>query len=91
DYWGVSFKESINWLLTNEIVKEKQYKLAYCGSNNQFTYLLPSNIVLTDKLADADYYICFTRFNLYLQLDQKLIIHKVERDGVPLSLVYKLK
>jgi len=91
DYWGSSFKEAFTWLVNNEIKPDKNYKLAYCANSEQFTYLLPKNVALTEELSNADYFICFSRQNINLNVDQKFLIHTISRDGVPLAFIYDLR
>ena len=92
DYWGASFREAVEWLHRNE-TKDKAgiYKITGNGNPYQIFYYFPKNIEWVDDIKNADYYLSTTRDNKHLLAGSAPVIHIVEREGVPLNYVFKLK
>lgn len=91
DYWGMSFKEATQWLIENEIKPDQNYKIRTCANPFQSSYYFASNMTWVKDIEDADYYICYTRYGDHLKVDQSKLIHSIDRAGIPLNLIYKLK
>jgi hypothetical protein len=92
DYWGASFKEAVEWLEKNETTDPKKiYKVTGSGNSYQIFYYFTPNMKWVDNLKEADYYISYTRDNKQALAGKAPAIHTVEREGVPLNYVYKLK
>lgn len=92
DYWGASFKEAVDWLEKNETTDPKKiYKVTGSGNSYQIFYYFTPNMKWVDDLKDADYFISYTRDNKQTAVDPSKVIHVVEREGVPLNYIFKLK
>jgi hypothetical protein len=92
DYWGASFKEAVDWLEKNEATDPKKiYKVTGSGNSYQIFYYFTPNMKWVDELKVADYYISYTRDNKQALVDPSKVIHVVEREGVPLNDIFKLK
>ena len=92
DYWGASFKEAVEWLKNNEIKDPKKiYKIYGSGNPYQIFYYFTPNMHWTDHLQDADYYLSYTRDDKQNLADPFKVIHVIEREGVPLNYIFKLK
>ena len=92
DYWGASFKEAVDWMEKNETTDPKKiYKITGSGNSYQIFYYFTPNMKWVDNLKDADYYISYTRDNKQNAVDPSKVIHVVEREGVPLNYIFKLK
>jgi len=92
DYWGASFKEAVDWLEKNETTDpHRSYKINGSGNPYQIFYYFTPNMKWVDNPKDADYYISYTRDDKQLLADPSKIIHVVEREGVPLNYIFKLK
>lgn len=89
DYWGKSFKESIEWL--NAYVGENQTTVYACGHPFQSVYYLNPNIKWVSNLKDAEYFVCYTRGDEDKKVSDKNNLYVVKRDGVPLNYVKKNK
>jgi hypothetical protein len=91
DYWGASYKEAVEWLKQNEAKDpSKIYKVNGSGNAYQIAYYFAPNMLWSD-LKDADYYLSCTRDGKHRLVDASKIIHKIEREGVPLNYIFKLK
>lgn len=90
DYWASSTKEAVEWLIQNRIEKNKKYKIHTCANPSQGQYYLKPNMLWTKDYLSADYYLCFTRWNVHTRVDQNAKIHTIDRDGIPLTIIYKL-
>ncbi len=94
DYWGASFKEAVDWLEKNAATDPKKtYKVTGSGNSYQIFYYFTPNMKWVDKekIKEADFYISYTRDNLQAEAAPSKVIHVVEREGVPLNYVFKLK
>ena len=91
DYWSKSYREAALWLEKNEIRdKSKIYNIYSCDFRYSASYYFSKNMKLVDSLKEADYAICFTRWNADKKIPGK-VIYIVEREGTPLSFVKKLE
>jgi len=92
DYWGASFKEAVDWLEKNQTKDpNKTYKVTGSGNPYQIFYYFTPNMKWVDNLKDADYYLSYTRDNKQAAVDSSKVIHVVEREGVQLNYIFKLK
>ncbi len=95
DYWQAGYKEATEWLVKNEVATrtdKKVVKVFMSGSSYPArAFFDPSRMKFTSTFTEADYYISFTRSDSHLLVDQKTLIHSVQRFGVPLVNVYRLK
>jgi hypothetical protein len=91
DYWGASYKEAVEWLKRNEAKDPNRiYKVNGSGNAYQIAYYFPPNMAWSD-FKDADYYLSCTRDGKHKLADASKVIHKIEREGVPLNYIFKLK
>jgi hypothetical protein len=92
DYWGASFRETVEWLKSNEIKDQKRiYKIHGSGNPYQIFYYFTGNMKWVDNIKDADYYLSTTRDKKHLLAGSAPVIHVAEREGVPLNYVFKMK
>ena len=91
DYWAASYKEQVEWLIANELNPNRNYNISVCGPHHSASYFFPSNVMLAYDADEADYIICYTRWNNHKQFDNEVIINTVSRMGVPLSFIWKTK
>ncbi len=92
DYWGKSFKEAVVWLRNlDEDSGLGRIRVVTCGDPTQSAYFFSPQMVWTNNLTGADFFICYTRFDQYLLVDQSKTVFMVEREGVPLSYVMRLR
>ncbi len=89
DYWAKSTKEAVIWLTSTRMPAET-YTVYNCTDPVQASYYFTPNIVSVDNPNDADYAICFTRYNLDKHIKGKTI-YTVRREGVPLMFVKSTK
>ena len=95
DYWGLSHKEAAEWL--NEYVEQidpegtRVYKV-----HQRYTrwmlqeFLNPDRFEMWKPREGADFYVSVTRFNLHVVYPEASLLHVVQREGVPLCLIYAL-
>jgi hypothetical protein len=92
DYWGASFKEAVDWLEKNEMKDpNKIVKVSGSGNPYQIFYYFTPNLKWVDNPQDADYYLSYTRDNKQTLVDPFKVIHVIQREGVPLNYIFKLK
>jgi len=101
DYWGASLKEASQWLVTHELTDPKRlYAVQTCGVPWQETYYFPANVVGNGpkEVKDPDYRIEMhyedpARPDDFVLTPEwkKRIVYTVEREGIPLAYVFKLK
>src|SRR5688572_15284485 len=97
DYWGVSHKEGIDWLVRNyrPDAPEGSIRVANTAADFQTAYYLrpgqPETARFTpvDKRNDPDVILSITRFNVHLNNPGK-VLHVVQRMGTPLLYVVEL-
>jgi hypothetical protein len=92
DYWVASMKEAVQWLKTNEIKDpNRTYKIYADGNPFQSETYFNSNMVFEPKKDQADYAIIMTRAGIKpAPEEESKVIHRVEREGAPLSFILKL-
>ncbi len=90
DYWGASYKEAMVWLKGNAPT-EGTVKVTCSGNPYQLLDCLAPNMKWTDELNDADYYLSTTRDNKDKLAGSAPVVHVVQREGIPLCYVFKLK
>jgi len=93
DYWMASTKEAVKWLEANEIKDpNRSYKIYADGNPFQSQAYFTPNMVYVSKKEDADYAIIMTRAGFKPgPSEEGKVIHRVEREGAPLSFILKLK
>lgn len=93
DYWVASMKEAVKWLEANEIKDPNRvYKVYADGKAFQSQAFFAPNMAFDSKKDDADYAIIMTRAGFKPDPGEETkVIHRVEREGAPLSFILKLK
>lgn len=86
DYGGKSMKESAQWL-GNHSVNNSMVNVHSCAEPFLASYYFADNMIFVDDLDEADYYICFTRWDAHNRISPDKTIYTVWRDGVPLNYV----
>jgi hypothetical protein len=96
DYWAASYREATR-LLEQRLRREHgarfettRFKVHACRAQASAAVSAPPNFEWVEKQADADYLIAFTRQDCHLASDGE-ILEVVERLGVPLTYVKKLR
>jgi hypothetical protein len=91
DYWGASLREATEWLRDNEIANlNGTYKVKMtCDPWQQQTYFSPKMMPAHEN--DADYQLLLNGLADDSAPLPGQVIHTVEREGVPLSFVVKVK
>ncbi|HEY5039234.1 MAG TPA: hypothetical protein VIJ93_09210 [bacterium] len=90
DYWGASNREAVNWLNAETRNQPRNFKVNGRGTPFQFTLFLSPKLAWSE-LKDADYYISTDGALPIPETNGKPAVHGVEREGVPLNYVFKLK
>ena len=93
DYWVASFREAVDWLRDNGLKPAGgKLRIFAQGSPPQTRiYTDPRWDYVADE-KDADYAIIMTRAGIKPDLqDENKVIHRVEREGVPLCYILRLK
>jgi hypothetical protein len=92
DYWGASYREAAEWLRENAFSDPRRGLVLHTrGQALQSLAFLSDRPVRWDLLDKADYFVSFTRWNDHLMAGDRSPVHVVERDGVPLCFVYKMR
>ncbi|HET9868917.1 MAG TPA: hypothetical protein VFR02_00255, partial [bacterium] len=91
DYWGASYKEAVDWVQAQEPPGDTPLWVHSNGNPYQVACYLNDRTHWTDDLGKADYYLATTRDGANLSVDPARRVHRVEREGVPLCDVFKLK
>jgi hypothetical protein len=94
DHYGIALKEATLWLrerLASE--PERTFKIGARGYPWQtyYYYRDASNMAWTDQDAQMDYFICPTRLQYHLKYDPSRIVHTVQKEGIPLACVFRLR
>lgn len=92
DYWGKSFREATLWLSSS--VKSDtfhMYRVFVCDSPDLAIPYFEKNMIVVDSLKQADYFICYTRLNADKVVDDSKTVFRVEREGVALNYVKKVR
>ncbi len=92
DYWVASMKEAVEWLKKNEIKGSNRiYKIYAQGAPFQSQTYFNSNMIWWDKREEADFAVIMTRAGIRPGPGEETkIIHRVEREGAPLSFILKM-
>jgi hypothetical protein len=93
DYWAASIKEAVQWLKANEIKDPTKPVMVYSDGNPyQAKAYFEGKMYFEPRKSEADYAIIMTRAGFKPDaLELPKVIHRVEREGTPLSFVVKLK
>jgi hypothetical protein len=92
DYWANSYSEAVEGLedylraAYGADFEEREFTVAVCGPPVSADYYFPPNFRFTRKLAEADFFIAFTKDNCDRSLPGRTI-YRVERLGALLSVV----
>jgi len=98
EYWGISHKEAVN-KLAEHLKKQGDHNVYYVTSTTTpwtltpmapwlVANFLPSNMIYTQDIQQADFYISFLRFNTHLFSDGIIMPDcVVSRKGVPIAIV----
>ncbi len=87
DYWGATYKEAVEWLRKNKTADLP--KVYPCNLAYGVQYYAHGMLKVVNSSAKADYTIC--DYDNDKLLEQKgVVINKVGRFGVPLSIIRKL-
>lgn len=91
DYWVASMKEAALWLRNNECKDTgKTYKVYADGKQFQSESYFGPNMIFEPKKDKADFAIIMTRAGFKPDASElPKVIHRVEREGTPLSFVVK--
>jgi len=90
DYWGIGYREAVLWFDNNINDKKSTYNIIVEGDPLSTQYYFAKNMKLVTDSTQADYFIASTRWNLHERYGGKTI-YTVEREGVPLIFIKKLK
>jgi hypothetical protein len=93
DYWVAGMREAVEWLKRNGITDPgRTYRIMTHGKPFQSEHWFLPNMKRVKEGEPADYSLIMTRAGIGPALgDRDRIIHRVERDGVPLVFVLKGK
>jgi hypothetical protein len=93
DYWVASMKEAVDWLKANEIKDPNRvYKVYAEGNAYQSQAYFAANMVWQAGKEGADYAIIMTRAGFKPTAEEESkVIHRVEREGAPLSFILRLQ
>jgi hypothetical protein len=97
DYWGVSHKEGVDWLIHNykPEAPKGSIRVANTAADFQTSYYLQGDRLQTerftpvDKRDKPDVILSITRFDVHLRYPGK-VLHVVKRMGTPLLYVVEL-
>jgi hypothetical protein len=91
DYWDASVKEALEWIEKEVPSNGQTMTVSSYGSAWQALFYTPSNLTWTNDKKKADHYIATTRDDRHNMPKGSDPVHTVEREGVPLSYVFRLK
>lgn len=90
DYWGLSYREAVEQMalvVASEPPRERLYTFAISGTGHLVENFIPEGFVLIPSLADADFYVAYTRVDQHAKGSGSIVAF-VERDGVPLNVIW---
>lgn len=90
DYMGISHKDATIWLRDQLNDQKKPVKVATCGQTISSTHYFAPNMTWTPNIHEADYFVCYTRFNEHMAVPDDKTIYSVKRAQVDLAYVKKL-
>ena len=92
DYWGNSYREATEWIVKN--VPGENLRVANCSNPLQSSYYLRGpegdRFIPVSKDDNPDLLLATTRWNCH-QLTSARVLHRIERQGVPLAYVLDLR
>jgi hypothetical protein len=95
DYWGLSFKYGLDYILKNDDREKIAYTTLHGRDGNQIEYLFSKSdrdrLVYVEDLADADYYLSIYKYGTKERVDIKNKVHTLLVNGGSLISIYKLK
>ncbi len=92
DYWGLSYKEGIEYVLNNNNSKKIRICFANAAGENNllcFSKEQQNRVIIVEKLKEADYFITNYRYHPK-DYDYANEIFKVEREGNRILSVFKM-
>jgi hypothetical protein len=88
DYFGASYKEATDWIVANRLFLSHDTLYIYpCLFYLAEPYIKPGVVINQTK---ATVFYCHTRWNQDQQLPG-MIIHTIEREGIPLNVITMIK
>lgn len=95
DYWGLSNREAGEWLnvYVDAVAPERQepFRVFQRYSNVMLEPFLSDRLVMTADAADADFYVAITRYDYHTRYPQAVLLHVVEREGIPLCFISQFR
>jgi hypothetical protein len=92
DYWAKSYKEAAEWVRDQvECDPSRRVSVFVCGPAVAAGYYFSENMVLAKTLEDADYAICVRRAAPRHRAPVRPPDHAIEREGVILTGIWKLR
>ncbi len=90
DYWGLSHKEAAEWLNEN-VDGAGPYRVHLRYSRYMLKeHLDPDRFTLIPHREGADFFVAITRFGFFDDYPDAVLLHVVQRQGVPLCFVFSL-
>ena len=92
DYWGTSYREAVEWVLRN--VPGEGIRIANCSSPLLTSYYLRgpdgTRFIPVARDESPDLLVATTRWDCHRRPEAR-VLHRVERQGVPLAYVLDLR
>lgn len=94
EYWTASSKYATEWLVdhiksTDDVDIDNPIKVYTCSHPTASYYYFPEWMVYTDTLSEADFALCWNRYNDLEKIDGE-IIHTIQRQGVTFQYIVKI-
>ena len=95
DYWGASYEAGLAWLVQHVPKSRKVFRVANCSVPAQTEYYLErwakagEHFRFTENRKRADFLLATTRYGCHKAEGE--VLHTVEREGVPLLYVIRLR
>jgi hypothetical protein len=94
DYWGLAHREAGEWLRENAAAHDEDGDGAFTYHQRHPPWMLEpfldARFGYTQDPAQADFYVAMTRYDFHLRYPGVELLHVVERQGVPLCLVFRM-
>lgn len=94
DYWGLSYREGVEWLLANPPAAERPLRVANCSNTFLSGYFVErardDRFVSVFIREPRDIMLATTRYDCHKRVKGRLL-HVVERMGVPLTYVFDVR
>lgn len=94
DYWGLSYREGVEWLLANPPAADRPLRVANCSNTFLSGYFVERahddrfvSVFINDP---RDIMLATTRYDCHKRVKGRLL-HVVERMGVPLAYVFDVR